>query len=92
MKFNRSKKLKPGQIQDRRGAGGAGGLAIGGGGLALVIAVIFVVIQALGDGGTVSPTAPDATSSDLSRCRTGADAQRSEDCRIVAFVNSIQDY
>ncbi len=67
-----------------------GGIAIGGGGLGLVIALVLIVLNLAGGGSSSSPGGQ--ASSDLSRCRTGADAQQSEDCRIVAYVNSIQSY
>ncbi|MEO8424540.1 MAG: neutral zinc metallopeptidase [Actinomycetota bacterium] len=99
MKIRRRARLDPGQVQDRRGMSG-GSIAVGGGGLGLVIAIVIVVVNAIGGGdagsvledlsgvtvGTGSPTG------DLSHCQTGADAQDSHDCRIVAYVNSIQDY
>jgi predicted metalloprotease len=91
--------LDPSQIQDRRGMSG-GSIAVGGGGLGLVIAIVIVVVNALG-GGDAGSVLQDlsgvtvgggASTSNLSHCQTGADAQASEDCRIVAYVNSIQDY
>lgn len=94
MDFDDDAQLDASQVEDTRGMP-LGGMAIGGGAIgliALVAAVIFGVnpgniIGGGGDSGGAPPTG------DLSsRCRTGADADRSEDCRIVGVVNSVQKY
>ena len=104
MRIRRRARLDTSQIEDRRGMSGGRGVAIGGGGLGLVVALILIVLNLAGGGGGSSPV-QDAFQSlsgvtvgagsapqGLRDCQTGADAQRSEDCRIVAYVNSIQDY
>ena len=103
MRFRKGARLDPSQIEDRRGRGG--GVAVAGGGVGLVVALIIVVLNAVGGGSGSSIDVQQAlqdltgvqvgagsTPPDLSHCQTGADAQTSEDCRIVAFVNSIQSY
>lgn len=91
MRFRRNAGLDTSQIEDRRGAGGMPGIpvAVGGGGLGLVILVAFLILQAVGGGASSSTYTP----SDLAKsCRTGADANAREDCRIVGEVNSVQRY
>src|ERR1051325_3684128 len=104
MRFRRRARLDPSQIEDRRGRGrGRGGVAVGG--LGAIVALVVVALNLFGGGSGSSSDVEQAlrdvsgvqvgggsTPPDLSHCRTGADAQTSEDCRIVAFVNSIQDY
>lgn len=90
------------------GGGGGLGIPLGkaGGGLGLIIALVIAGIQLFGGGGASG--SGDVTSSLLGRatdtggtadsgqlaakCRTGADANTDDDCRAVAFINSIQDY
>lgn len=43
-------------------------------------------------GGPSTPGSPGTSQELAQRCRTGTDAERDEDCRIVAFVNSVQTY
>ncbi|MHB9033507.1 MAG: KPN_02809 family neutral zinc metallopeptidase [Anaerolineae bacterium] len=94
MTFNPNSRLDTSQVQDRRGRGGlvaAGGGAIGI--LALILALVFGVNPS--DLTNVQPAVTqDATAiSSLEQdCKTGADANAREDCRIVGFVNSIQAY
>ncbi len=106
MRFRRDARLDTSQVEDVRGRGGFGGgrgAAVGGGGISLVGIVIYLLVTALGGGGGGSfgdladQTAGGSLrgtpqSEALSDCRTGADANASEDCRIVGFVNSIQRY
>jgi uncharacterized protein len=88
MRIRRRARLDPSQVSDRRGMSGSP-IAIGGGAIGLIVAVVLLLLNG-GLGG--SPTGTTAPSSDLSSCRTGADAQQSQDCAVVAYVNSIQDY
>jgi predicted metalloprotease len=98
MTFNPNAPLDPGQIIDRRGIGRGGGLAIGGGGLGLVLVLIYVLLGgdpgALTGGGLYDPgavTGP-ASSALATDCKTGADANARDDCRILGYVNSVQRY
>jgi predicted metalloprotease len=89
------------------GAGGGGfggrGLAVGGGGLGLVGLVIVVLINVLGGGSGTGTSGvsgfggigqgQSADNAELEQdCSTGADANSSEECAVVAEINSIQDF
>jgi len=102
MRFRRRARLDPGQVTDVRGRRvGGGGLALGGGGLGLGAIVIYLLISLLSGGGGLGQLAPledqqvgqGATPSQVSEeCRTGADANERQDCRIVGVVNSVQEF
>ncbi len=103
--INEEAKLDTSQIDDRRGMRGGGKLAIGGG-AGIVGVIITLVVAFLGSqGGSNSQTLTQIlqglqdqttggelpSNSTLSTdCQTGADAMQRDDCRIVAYVNSIQ--
>jgi predicted metalloprotease len=104
MRYRNDAPLDTSQVEDARGGGGfglpGGGIAVGGGGLGLVGILVWVLVSVLSGGGglgslgslqgeTVSQAPPGQV---VSECRTGADANRREDCRILADVNSVQRY
>jgi uncharacterized protein len=100
MSFNRGSRLDPSQVEDRRGRGGGRVVAIGGGGLGLVILIVSLLtgvnLTGLTNGTTsqapVSSAYPGGVTGMAEQCQTGVDANSREDCRIVGFVNSIQAY
>src|SRR3954463_4578383 len=79
-----------------------GGITVGGGGLGLAGLVIYLLLNALAGGGGLSGPLGNLDGSTVSQappahalgreCRTGADANRREDCRIVGDINSVQAY
>ena len=106
MSFDPGSKLDPSQVVDRRGVSGRTA-AVGGGSLGIIgLIVALIVVFAGGGSGTAALDAlnqlsglngqqaggPAAPGKVASECRTGADAERTQDCRIVGYVNSIQAY
>jgi len=104
MRFRSGAQLDPSQVEDRRGLGGGtfggGPIAIGGGGLGVVAIIVYVLFALLGgssagtygglDGVTQAGQQPSASLGE--DCRTGADANTRQDCRILGDVNSVQKY
>jgi predicted metalloprotease len=98
VRFRRGARLDTGEVSDRRGMrfgiGSPGAMLGGGGGLVgLVVVVILALTGSFGGGSDGGFGLQGEPGRDLSReCRTGADANQSQDCRIVAVVNSVQAY
>jgi uncharacterized protein len=102
MRFDENSQLDTSQVQDTRGRGGfggfprSGGVAIGGG--AGILGLIVIVLLQLLGGGTGSDALAgvdqvQGSGADLAQeCKTGADANTKQDCRVVAVVNSVQEY
>ena len=96
MTFNPGTQLDPGQISDRRGMG-RGGVALGGGGAIGVVLLLAYVLL----GGNPSDLGPvlqpgavtkPESSALATDSKTGQDANERDDCRILGYVNSIQEY
>jgi uncharacterized protein len=97
MTFNEGMRIDTSTTSSSGGGGGGGrGIAIGGGigGLLIVVVALFLGI----DPGTVLPQGGtneydsqgvDAPGFDLSQCKTGEDANRLVECRVVATGNSV---
>jgi predicted metalloprotease len=99
MRFDDDSQLDTSQVQDTRGRGGfprGGGVAVGGGAGVLGL-IVFVLFQLLGGGGATGALPGidqvQGESSQLEEeCKTGQDANTKEDCRVVAVVNSLQEF
>jgi uncharacterized protein len=100
VRFRRGATLDTGQVTDVRGRR-AGPVALGGGGLGIVGAIIFLTIYLLGGGNGLGQLGQldnasigrgDTPSRIDQDCRTGEDANTRDDCRIVAVVNSVQTF
>lgn len=78
-----------------------------GGGLGLIVTLVLVAIQLFGGkfGGGDAPAAGSGllqqaaatggsvdTGALADKCQTGAQANTDDDCRVVGFINSVQDY
>lgn len=106
MSFNDNANLDISQVESGEG-GGRGGLAVGGGVGGIVVQILTLLfggnITSGGTSGRIDPgqnTQLDpgqvqpggAQANDFSQCRTGADANRDVQCRVIGTVNSVQDY
>lgn len=97
MRFDENAQLDTSQVQDVRGRRIPGGAKTIGGGLGTLLLLLLAAFLGprlgLSPDDVASPPVEGEGGSELAQtCTSGAEANRSEDCRIVAVVNSVQDY
>ncbi|HEX2499671.1 MAG TPA: hypothetical protein VHO00_12800, partial [Actinomycetes bacterium] len=97
MRFDENAQLDTSQVQDVRGRRIPGGAKTIGGGLGTLLLLLLAAFLGpklgLSPEDVANPPVEGEGNSELAqKCSTGAEANRSEDCRIVAVVNSVQDY
>ena len=96
MDFNDDVRLDPSQVEVGRGGRGRGVAAGGGvvGVIGLLVALFFGIDPFGGQGGQDArqPQGVQEAGDLREKCRTGADAERDEDCLVVGVVNSVQSY
>jgi predicted metalloprotease len=101
--FRKGAKLDPTQVEDRRGMRGmrgGRGVAVGGG--AGVVGIVLILLITLLGGNNIDLSALRSLEGVIAggqqqgdvieECRTGEDAEKSRDCRLIGTVNSIQAY
>lgn len=94
MDFNENAQLDASQVQSAGGGRGPG-IAIGGMGgvLVLILSLVFGLNPADVLGQTSAGQNPQAPATNAyANCRTGADIAKDQNCRWVAYVNTIQGY
>jgi uncharacterized protein len=99
MRFDEDSQLDTGQVSDRRRSRVPGGrIALGGGAGVIVLIISLLLGINPFEGGPDAGAFPglDQVEGDnrelASECRTGADANTNQDCRVVAIVNSVQQH
>lgn len=100
MSFNEGASLDTSQVTGGSG-GGRAGMVIGGGagGIILLILSLLFGQNLTGAGGTnpfdtsqINTGGSSSETLDVSRCKTGADANKDDTCRVIGTVNSVQAY
>jgi uncharacterized protein len=96
MRFNQKSQLDSSQVRDARGFPG-GRIAIGGGaGIIGLILALLLGLNQFGSSDNSGVPGMDQVQGDNStvqqECKTGEDANAKQDCRVVAVVNSVQEF
>lgn len=93
MQYNENAKLDPSQMGSGGGRGRGTTVALGGGGiLVLLIALLFGLNPGDLLGGGTAPAGTGNAPNPYAQCTQGSDIAKDRDCRFVAYTNSIQAY